>query len=994
MTERALKAAEYGTLPEFVFKLKHEEFYRNFESDVATFGFENPKVVVSTQINPYAEVTLDLSDEDIFKFYILSNVNFLNFISSSDYKLAILSFGLTEDEARVFDDLFYQIHRDPKLRAEIINEIIYERQEFRQTMLEKRTEYDEMKSALPWKVSRQKEISKNIVYELSIRNTLLGIFDSIVPDAELPLITVNNYYKKYKGYRGLIEYPENKNEILLFFKGSRILLRDETVDFVNPTYTVILPKETDILRSLDNFITIDTIISKGNVLNLEFSMTADQEIRTRLDKVVWADLCMNSILAADFAVDESARATKQYSTIYSWWLKGKDRVSFQLREDVKFNSVSKETDYSVEVRTFNISEDNDYIDEFQHRVGEALGYYYASARRIAKEYNVLLPRDINLDIEDDAAKKIRLKNIASDIFVAGYPRMCQFMPEVISEQDRIVLEEKGYHVMRFPKESDSALLFSCSLQKKHTFPGLKANRLSNKDSYPLVPCCFKEDQREKKSYYRQYYEGQEKARSETARVLSTEKLVKLSQQGTLPPELDSYIVSLGDLRARRCGVLKDKGSIIDCILESVDPKHARKSERTRKRDTDEIRKTIEDYYFNFCRQETARITKIDSINVFRNLDEFIDASMFYTLLERFFHCRLVIFSRDNFKHPYFTNGFVHANLSKSWPVVVVYENPGSKTENLRHPQYELIETKIDTERIYEDYMSSLVTWKIDKGILTHYRITDDEKETINPMSLDSQILDITGKTAAINLVLGGRMQTFYLFNHVPPLSINISLKVFHSETYKEEYLEINGLGTVKGYFSRAGDSSSLLEQFVSTRRQSKALVEQAKYLFSTYGKINFHVSPDARGTIPSDAWLKENKLNVPNQIVADRVTYVVKLFDTQNRKQLQAYSRLQFIPYNFDSILDFTQYPGCDIGETGTDLIDGASFKLEEPKGQSNLFVKVGNEAYFCTRVSRIPDAISARVFVWQTREVLEMPQHIIDILVAGQFVYQMQKIS
>lgn len=991
MTERALKAIEFNTLPEFIFKMKHEPFYRNFESDITTFGFENPKNVVYGQINPNAELPLDLSDSDIFKFYILSNVNFLNFIATSDYKLAILSFGLSESEARLFDDIFFQIHGDQKMRADLINEIIYEREEFRQSMLEKKTEYDELTESKPWNILKQTEISKNIIYELEINNTLLGIFDSIVTDSEMPLVTCSNYYKKYRGYQGLIEYPESKKELLIFINGIRILFREETVDFLRPIYTVILPVEQDIFRVLSKFINIKTIKPKGNVLNLEFSMGTDVPVSLHLNKVIWAEICMNSILSDNFAIDESERASKQYMSIYSWWIKDKNRVSFQLREDMQFNSLLKRQEYSIVARVYNIPEDRGHVEEFQSYLVKALGYYYAVAARLAKVYNELLSQPILLDIVNEKDKqKVRLKNISSEIFVAGYPRMCQFTPSVVSLEEKIVLEDEGFHIMHFPKDSPRSLLFSCAAQKQHIFPGLKVNRLANKDSYPLVPCCFKEDQREKKSYYKQYYQGEQRAKPEVSRILLTEKLVKFSQLGKLPADINSYLSSLGDTRARRQGVLHDKGSIIDCILESIDKSHRKKSEVARRKTLYEIRKSIETYYFNYCRQETITITLDDSISIFRNIEEFIDVSMYYTLLEKLFHCRLVVFSRSDFKRPYFVNGFVHATFSTTWPVVIVYENFGSKTERLDYPQYELIETRADPERVYADYMSSFITWKIRKSRLIPYSNDSDEKETIHPSSLESQILDVNGKVAAINVKIGNQVRTFYLFDHCPPLGVPITLDLFHSDSYTEECLEIQGLGIIKGYFTSSGDKNSILEQFIQTRTQAKALIEQAKYLYSKFGQINF--KEVAQPNIPTNSWLTTNSLEV-NQNSAERVMYVVKLFETQRPAELRDFSKLSFIPYSFDSILDFTQRPNCDIGETGTELVSGADFKLDSPRGQERLFIKADDEVFFCSRVSKIPDNIAVRVFFWKTREVLVMPEHEADLLFAGQFVYQMQKI-
>lgn len=993
MSDRVIKALEFGTLPKFIFKLSHEDFYRNYEADVVSFGFGNPKSVVYEQINPNAEVPLELSDEDIFKFYILSNIAFLNFIGQTPaaVEYAILDFKLDVEESRVFSDLVFKIHGDERERAAIINEIIYERKDFAETTREVRSQYDELQAVRPWSATQLKEVSKNIIYSLVINNSVLGLFDKIVPSAKLPLVTVSNYYKKYKGYDGLIEYPDGDDELLMFIDELRISFKRAADSFLKPTYTVILPDDKNVFGSLDDFIQIETKTFIEDVVNLSFTMRPDEPLGVRLNKFIWADLIMNTVISSDFVLDESARATKYFSTIYMWWLRGDERISFQLSEVMKFNATLKTNETVIDVKVFNIRDKKEHINDFIKMLARALGYYELAAPRIVKEYNLLLSEPIDIEIVETGAPKIRLKNI-SDIFVADYPRLCQFMPEIVDRDEAAALEEKKYQVMSFPKDTEDPFLFSCSNQPQRPFVGLKTNTLSNKQKYPFVPCCYKQDHRAKKSNYRRYYEGgDEDTKIDISRILSTDKLVKFTQTGYLPADIETYFKAIGEPRPRRRGVVRTSGSIIDCILSKVDPTHASKKEGARSDQVKAVRRTISADILNFatCRQETWNMPIERAQEVFYDTEAFIDAAAFYSLLELYFACRLVVFTRDGFKQPYHMDGYLRIARSIKWPVILVYENKGSRTERLDYPQYELIENVPSLEKVYDDYTSSLVTWRINNGMLAPLESTD-EKQTVDFEDIDSQMLNIHGKAVALNLLTSDGILTFYLFEPLPPARIKISTLVYPSREYSEGFVDLDGIGTVKGYFI-GGDDGSVMSQFITTRKRALNVVEQAKYIYSKYGAIRFNYTSKE---VPYDKWVQDDRLDVPNRVAADRIMYVVKLFEKQDPNRYRDYKDLKYIPYSFTSILDFTRYPDVLIGETGDETESEVPFVIDEPRGQNALFVEINRRVFFCTKVADIPASVPVSIYVWKTRQVLEMPGSLFSIMASDEHFYKMQMVK
>ena len=78
--------------------------------------------------------------------------------------------------------------------------------------------------------------------------------------------------------------------------------------------------------------------------------------------------------------------------------------------------------------------------------------------------------------------------------------------------------------------------------KKYKHVGLKQNKLKNADIYPYVPCCFKLDQKKKEKFIN-YYEGKEIVKTEKKQnnIISTDKILKYNQFGTLPTNIEKFI---------------------------------------------------------------------------------------------------------------------------------------------------------------------------------------------------------------------------------------------------------------------------------------------------------------------------------------------------------------------------------------------------------------------------------------------------------------------
>lgn len=984
MTERILKALEYKTLPQFVFKMNGENFYRTYEYDVIGtenpfFGdFRNPKAVITDIINPNAEIPLNLTDEEIFSFYLLFNVRFhkeMQFRSKFGVNIKDIAaeWKLNSDEAMQLEKLHDEIFLIRGEKQKLENKLRKEREIFQQKMQSLKVEYDIFQSITPWNASKYKETSRNIVYELLIYNSILGIFDNLKLTQIFPVIASSRFFKMHPSFKGFIEYPQKEEELFIKVENQTLILKkSKNYTFIEPRYQMILPKEKNTAREIGRFLSVSKITEMGEVVDIEFTLTDPQNQKYRLDKFLWADLIMNSILSSDFVIDESIRATKIFDTIYMWWLVGEEEIAFRLSQ----------TDTEIKVILINTKVEK--VELFTQKISRSLAFYQTMAPQILADYNLVLTEPIDIEFQAKQ-KKERLKRTAAEIFTGGFVRTsCQRYPRIVDAQEAEMLEAKGYQVMAFPKDSEP-YLFACDNRIDHPFVGLSKNKTKTKVEFPFVPCCFKQDQRSKDSYYREYYEGKKKETASTV-ILKTEKLANQGQTGVLPLKVSEYLYSIGEFKGKRRGVAKGNSSLISCIINIIDNTYISDSDAM-----DIRRKLSRDKILNSNRQGTFDMSAQEVFNLMNNPDEYLDASMFYTLVELAFNCKLVIFGHENFVYPRYSSGFLEPSLSNDATIILIYENYGSKIDTLEFPQYEVIVDIKNVEKIRQDYKDSLQTFFVEKGKLKKVGFPMEEKETLDPEDIKSQILDVNGQAVALNIQVQGKLVTFYLFNSLSPFSLQVVDEVYSSDSYSEQAISIPNVGVVLGYFKNTDKGPSVMNNFQKLRRAARVLTEQAKYVASKYGSPDYQIG--SMEQVPIEKWIQGRIIPVPTEVVAKRLDSIVKLFEKHNREEFNSYKHLRYIPYSFQSILDFKTEQDIIIGETGTESVEEIKFQLEEPRGQPLLFVNISNEIYLCSKISNFPD-IPLRVFLWQTKEILQMPDFKMDVLISGDNFYKMKLVK
>ncbi len=980
--ERIITAVENNTLPQFIYKIGQE--WRNYEYDVIYINLINP-IQWAREINMRADPKLTATSEELMTFFLLSNQKVQEFFQQGNLDQLALLLNLSDDEARMMTFLYFKVYND-KERAQLIDEILKERAIFKAQYASEKEEYDMYRTSVPWTITKFVEISKSMVYRARVNNTLLGILDQILPTQDVPLISTENYYKIIRDYKGQINYPDEEGVLFMYIDGERVTVQEDADTFEAPTFTITLLDSVDILSKVKILLSPESVDLLDRTSNGTFnllSMNTNEPLA--FNKVVMADIIMNnSIFSEEFVIDEHIRATKYQSTLYVVWIKDEYRMPFVLSGQFEYNTETKKQDYTILVRVSNVSRRLQLLDNLMIKLATLFGYYTLAAPKIMKIYNQLLT--IPIDLTPIIPTQFQQKNLQLEMFPKGYSRACQYKPRIIDAAEAKELEEK-YQVMAFPKDVPNPLFFVCDNQDQHVYTGLLSNKLINKDKYPFLPCCYKQDQRNKKSKFKLYYEeGKTDIPAGLAtRFLITEKIVKFNQTGKLPSKLEEFFNLCGSPQVIRRGVSRGASSIIDCILTVMNVNYAKKSEQERVKNVARIRQLLANNAdLNLCRQETWNLS-IAQVKNLLSSENFMDASMFFSLLEQTFSCRLVIFTKTDFKLPYFSHGFISGYSNPKWPIIVLYENIGGEAQHADYPQYELIQGVENIEYIYTLYRSSLSTYVVVNSNAQELYNKPLGKATLNLTLIGGQYIDAYGKVYAlsINVKEHKSFRTFFLKYPIAPLGKYPVLE----KIIPIERAPINGtiyntrIGFLEGYFELQSIQAptSYLNEFLQARAQVKLIVENAKYIKSKYGAIIYE---NRNEKFSDKKWIDKSVLPIPSNEFKKRLEYTLNIFEKQESQKLAVYKNLKYIPYSYDSVLDFKKDERFIVSETGSFSPPEENFNLRKVTcAESTFFTLIEPHIYYCNQIPQLPSDVSFNLYLYNTREKLTMYAALFDIL-------------
>lgn len=563
---------------------------------------------------------------------------------------------------------------------------------------------------------------------------LYEIFNKIQSSRKIPFANLNNFYKALNEVKVPNEwckpelenadtlriyfYPQVENELYCVAEINQI----STEKGINSyTYNIFATIDFDLDTIITNFISVIPFLPEEMTVQKEFGKGY---FLLNLDKVVFQedvfyDFCMNNKIASEmFSIDEKYKIHKIRGGLKFAINKNLLNTDENVKCIIKNKKFEKSTDQEIkdfpnfakvgkESMIISISGNIHFQTlEFYKKMIENLLYFINSNKRdffinyychFIQNIKELVKIEPKL-IEEN--KDLALKEIVPDLFLSGYVRSCSYPPSILLNplKDSEIDNKK---IMIFPKygSQQTSFQYVCDKDSKKVYPGLRINDMENADIYPVVPCCYQDDQT-LKGTIRYNYENNIKLETDsisgTATFITTRKLLKPLQEGALPPTIKNLLTMtddsalLSESQFIRIHIPKGPFSIIEAL------KIATKS----KLSYTEILQLIHKYTNeNLLCQSGLEIE--NALQILNN-KAYMDVKDWSPILEHIFNVKIAIFlSRKEegiLSHQNYNRYLILPSKSQYNNMVLILNTTGGEFDRIDYPHNELIvKTNIKTK---------------------------------------------------------------------------------------------------------------------------------------------------------------------------------------------------------------------------------------------------------------------------------------------------------
>jgi hypothetical protein len=358
--------------------------------------------------------------------------------------------------------------------------------------------------------------------------------------------------------------------------------------------------------------------------------------------------------------------------------------------------------------------------QFMNVYARLLNLYNQVKDEYEQEYDKLIPelklestqeQELSLILKPkkrigkDRYGKINLSTVAPEIFSKSYSRDCQFknqpiiIPEGEVEQWENKMIKKEDKNIKRPVKSLGDYFFVCPTEE-YPFVEFKQN-LDEERQFDSYPCCYRNEQKEIRA----------RERGTTYRSkdpIKTNKVMAIGGLATIPTPIEEMLKGAFDmpLTFYRKGSLISPSSILSCICLALEDKKFINLKTNEEKDQylNNLRLEISNRAnFLTTSSELFDVSEKDRIENFKKLEEFLDPSIYYRVLEEVFGLNIFVFSGSlpkpnvdpvyNLEVSRFSSIPIHS-FKKDTPTLLIYKHWGSETDHLEYPQCELIITAI------------------------------------------------------------------------------------------------------------------------------------------------------------------------------------------------------------------------------------------------------------------------------------------------------------
>jgi hypothetical protein len=727
-------------------------------------------------------------------------------------------------------------------------------------------------------------------YEIVTKNlNISSIFNMITPSKEVPFISWNNFTKLYRDFSlpQENEFTNKESEFIRFTyenpnnirTPSRITKRTEN-SFVlgfkvtNDSLTLkeMLKLASNLLKFEINSENLQIVGRKSlfTVFNQTFEMYIIKDLITN-DSELRKKLYINELL-------KSKRGT--YFTI--GFREGKNSFKFIMRKEKekKCNSV-----------TFVVknSDDPTYVKLLTDYIGTFLKLYNERAPSIREQYIKLGMRVPDLEQNgngcDTTVSVVRGKAEKCSHHATKTTSLVEAM-KIVNETPHLVtqLEKNDISTLILDHSEIDGYFYTCPNHDKNPYPGLtKADN---------IPCCYK-------TVYQP-----DKVRTFIVSNPPVEgyKILLENQFGNLPSnveEIFNFFLSEPTDQFLRRGVAPTNRSLIDCVY----PNEPQKLINAMQKKAVLAKQEMYDY-------SIEEIQEIIS-------NGFIDASLFYSLVEEALNINLFVFTSSGILIPRHKNGYFKRQKTRE-KSCILYEQIDNR---FKFKRYEIIYKNGSFIHLTESRLIKFC-FKLFYESLKTFGPLDGLIPVIQPfqiMNMDKTQVVLTDDEIILNQLIDSSGKARMLRTN------KRQLKIFPCQPFNCE-----------ARFISPGES--VLATYRKTERDARCLIDYVLWLYTNTNSENVYEFISER-TIVKEGHSYENKnpvfgsnkngflikdlgktkLVLTSLLVQKRITDILQLLRIENKN----YKKINVLPNFYKHLFDFDMSESFNLfeGDVGLDCI-------------------------------------------------------------------------
>lgn len=678
-------------------------------------------------------------------------------------------------------------------------------------------DFDKVSKKIPYTAFEQESVTFDFSLDLN-DITVMEIFNHVRLNTEVPFATIDNFFKILNDFNPPDTWGVSiKKGIIFKVLQKKIMDTSKHEDYADGLLVVDgeLGKQNVIvemsLLTSGNFLQRDDIIDRfltsidglGNIrvknITEKFIKGSFYFPNRSLNKYVFADLLMNNeLFSSMMSIDEREKATKTKESIYIYFYNSKigkltanitEKISERNDPHLRGKDVNEEFKFGttyIRVKIV-IAENIQAVLIFQDIFSKLLAIYDEKYDEIMAFYNFYTSIVKEKKTKERTRVKTHLtnKDIAPEVFVAGYSQKCSHPPTIIDDDDHDALEEarqKGRQIMRYPKDGElfRPRNYVCK-DNIFKYPGLHENTFEkNNDIVPYLPCCFKKDKDipMSGSILRHYKDGEalkDKPATKQQDLITTKKFAPADRYGTLPDNLNKMF-GIFDYDEEyiyvRKGVYDAKSSFLECVMEGMyETTKILEHISDRKAYITKLRSALaNEANAAACRQEMYDYSIEQIIEIIRDASLYMEPSLFSSFLEQHFNCNIFVFSRSGGNTSLIIPRHIHAYYKnkREAKCIFIYEHTGSQADKEKGKRCELIvkwkKTKKDDVEYFYEYDSDVSRGVRDvySSMKQTYALRDKIQESSIPQIIDrgklkflEQGFDSYGKCRMLRFMFDG-----------------------------------------------------------------------------------------------------------------------------------------------------------------------------------------------------------------------------------------------